>query len=278
MTRQAAWRRLLQNKAAWLPLTILASVFLLALFAPWISPYSPYEMAPDRLLEAPSWSHWAGTDRFGRDVISRLIFGARIALQVAFSAVCLALILGSILGMVAAYFGGKIDWFLARSMDVLLSLPEVLLALLAIAVLGPSQRNLVIAIAIVYTPLFARIARGATLSARQETYVEASILLGGSAIYNMGRHILPNISGPLLVQCSLSLAFAVLAEAALSFLGFGVEPDVPSWGMMLKSGKDWMEEAWWLASFPGVILTALVFSFHQLGEQLQKLIQATNTH
>lgn len=267
------WHRFRRQPWSRFTLGISLLLFIAAVFAPWLSPYSPYEMNPDKLLLPPSWEHWAGTDRFGRDVFTRLIYGSRIALHVAATAVTLALVTGTAIGMLAAYYGGKVDWFLMRLIDVFLSLPEILLALIAIAVLGPSQINLALAIGMVYWPLFARIARGATLNIRHESYVEASLLLGAGPLYSIWRHILPGISGPIIVQTSLSLAFAILAEAALSFLGFGVEPDVPSWGMMLKEGKDWMEEAWWLATIPGLVITMVVFNFHQLGDQLRQAMQ-----
>lgn len=273
MDNKRLWRRFRRQAWSRSTLTMISLLLLAAIFAPYIAPYSPYEMNPEQLLAPPSSQHWAGTDRFGRDVFSRLIYGARIAVEVAVVAVLIALIGGTFIGVSSGYFGGRIDWLLSRCVDVLLSLPEILLALIAIAVLGPSQSNLMLAIGIVYLPLFARIARGATLKIRQEPYIEASLLLGAGPWYIIRRHILPNISGPLIVQISLSLAFAILAEAALSFLGFGVEPDVPSWGIMLKEGKDWMEDAWWLATFPGVIMTLAVLSFNLFGDQLRRSLQ-----
>jgi peptide/nickel transport system permease protein len=266
------WRRFYRQPLALFSLSCIVIMVTAAIAAPLLAPYSPFTMNPDQLLRPPSLEHWAGTDRFGRDVLSRLIYGARIALEVAATAVGLALVAGTMLGIAAGYWGGKLDWLLSRVIDVMLSLPEILLALTAIAVLGPSQTNLMIAIGVVYTPLFARIARGATLRIRSETYLEASLLLGASSWHTIWHHVLPNIAAPLTVQVSLSLAFAILAEASLSFLGFGVEPDIPSWGMMLQSGKNWMEQAWWLATFPGLIMTLAVLSFNLFGDQLRRAL------
>ncbi|MEK3935656.1 ABC transporter permease [Sporosarcina sp. FSL W7-1349] len=184
-------------------------------------------------------------------------------------AVGFSLFFGTMIGIVAGYFGGKIDQILSRITDVLFAFPDILLALVIMAILGPSLTNLMIAIGIVYTPIFARIARGAVLNIRDSLYIEAARSMGVSSFQIMIRHILPNSLAPLIVQVTLSFAFAILAEAALSFLGLGVSPDTPSWGIMLSEAKDWMEISWWTAIFPGIAITLAVLSFNIMGDGLR---------
>lgn len=273
MNRIRLWQQYRQQTLARSSLGIIIAVFLLALIGPILAPHDPLSMQADALLRAPSAEYLAGTDRFGRDVASRLIYGCRIALQVACLAVGFAAILGTILGMIAAFARSWLDQILSRLMDMMLAIPEVPLALCLIAVFGASRKNLILTIGIVYTPLFARIARSASLQIRAETYVTASRLLGANTAQLMRRHIIPNIAPYILVQISLSLAFAILAESTLSFLGFGVEPDQPSWGVMLKEGKDWLEQAWWLALFPGLLITIVSLAFHLCGDALRKALR-----
>ncbi|MDQ3234606.1 MAG: ABC transporter permease [Pseudobdellovibrionaceae bacterium] len=268
------WQRLRRAPWSGSALVIALVIILCAIGAHWLAPYSPYSMNADALLDPPSASHWLGTDRFGRDVLSRLLHGARMALGVAITAVSLAFIGGTTLGMLAGYFGGIPDRIVTGISNLVLAIPEILLALTAIAILGPSQRNLILAIGIVYLPIFALIARSATLKVMTEEYITAVELLGARPLYILRHHVLTNIWVPLLVQIALSLAFAILAEAALSFLGFGLEPDVPSWGIMLREGKDWMEEAWWLAVFPGLMISLSTLSFNLLGEACRQAMEA----
>ncbi len=242
---------------------------LLALAAPWVAPYDPYAMHPQDVLARPGSAHLLGTDPFGRDVLSRVIYGTRTALLVGLVSVSIALAAGGTLGLIAGYFGGMIDGVLSRLNDGLLSFPDILLALAIMAVLGASTANVMIAIGIVYTPIFARIARGAALQVCQQPYIEAARAIGLGHVRIMFRHILPNVAAPLVVQTTLSLAFAVLAEAALSFLGLGVEPDAPSWGVMLNEGRAWIELAWWIPLFPGLAITLAALSFNLLGDGLR---------
>jgi peptide/nickel transport system permease protein len=264
------WRRFRRNRLAVLGLGAIVLFVILGAGAPWIAPYDPmFDMNVDALLGPPTAAHWLGTDRFGRDVLSRIIHGARISLQVAVAAVSLALAAGTVIGICGGYFGGRTDTLLSRSMDVLMSLPDILLALALMAILQAGIGSLMLAIGIVYTPIFARVARGAALQVRGSEFVEAARAAGLGHARILLRHILPNITAPLAVQTTLSLAFAVLAEAALSFLGLGVEPDAPSWGMMLRDGKARMELAWWVAVFPGAAITAVVLAFNLLGDGLR---------
>nr|WP_256558267.1 ABC transporter permease [Halobacillus sp. A1] len=226
-------------------------------------------MAPDARFAEPSLAHFLGTDQFGRDILSRIIYGSRISLQVGIISVGLSFVLGTLIGVVAAYYGKWVDAALSRLTDVMFSFPDILLALVIMAILGPSLTNLMIAVGIVYTPIFARIARGSVLSIKNSLFIEAARSMGVSNLKIMWKHILPNSMAPLIVQVTLSFAFAILAEAALSFLGLGVSPDTPSWGIMLSEGKSWMESAWWIAVFPGIAITLAVFSFNVMGDGLR---------
>lgn len=261
--------RFRKNHLALIGFFIIAIIGVVALLAPWLAPYNPYEMNTAARLGSPSAEHWLGTDHFGRDILSRIMFGAQISLQVGFISVGLSLVAGVMIGVVAGFFGGWIDGLLSRLTDVMFSFPDILLALVIMAILGPSLTNLMIAIGIVYTPIFARIARGAVLALKDSLYLEAARSMGVSSIRIMWEHVLPNAFAPILVQASLSFAFAILAEAALSFLGLGVSPDSPSWGIMLSDAKDWMELAWWMALFPGIAITLAVLSFNVTGDGLR---------
>lgn len=263
------WKRFKQNRFAFVSFLFIALILVVALFAKWIVPYDPYFMDSSSPLTSPNAQHWFGTDQFGRDIFSRILYGTQISLKVGLIAVGFSLFFGTIIGIVAGYFGGKIDQVLSRITDVLFAFPDILLALVIMAILGPSLTNLMIAIGIVYTPIFARIARGAVLSIRDSLYIEAARSMGVNSFQIMLRHILPNSLAPLIVQVTLSFAFAILAEAALSFLGLGVSPDTPSWGIMLSEAKDWMEISWWTAIFPGVAITLAVLSFNVMGDGLR---------
>lgn len=252
---------------------IAAGVLLLfalaALLAPLLAPYDPYALSTEPLAP-PSAQHLFGTDDLGRDVLSRVLYGARISLGVAVVAVLASLSMGTLLGTWAGLGGRIADAVVGRTTDVMFALPDLLLALVVMAVLPRGPWTVALAIAIVYTPMFARVSRAAVMELRSAPFVEAARALGAGSARVTTRHVLPNIKRPLVTQATLSLAFAVLAEAALSFLGLSGEPDAPSWGRMLRSGRDWMDEAWWLAVFPGLALTVAVFAFNALGEQRKR--------
>ncbi|MCP5488965.1 MAG: ABC transporter permease [Verrucomicrobia bacterium] len=250
-------------------LVVLSLLGLLALFAPVIAPYDPFALSGNAMLAPPGPDHWLGADQLGRDLLSRLLYGARISFHVAVLSVGFALGIGTLAGGIAGYVGGWIDQVVSRCVDVLFSIPDILLALAIMAALGPTLNHLVLAIGIVYTPIFARIARGAVLDLRHADYIEAARSIGSSPAAILYRHVLPGILGPLVVQTTLSFAFAILTEAALSFLGLGVEPDQPSWGILLNQGKDLMERAWWIAVFPGLAITLTVFCFNLVGDGLR---------
>ena len=267
--KRRRWPRLFRQRALLVGGAIILLMALCALLAPIVAPYDPSEMHPDNALEGPSAQFWLGTDMFGRDQFSRILHGARISFMVGLISVSIALLLGGILGLIAAYSRGWIDNLIMRVMDILFAFPFLLLTIAIMAAFGTSLANAMIAIGIVYTPSFARVARGAALSVMELGYVEASQALGTSSWRMMFRHVLPNIQGPIIVQTSLSLAFAILAEAALSFLGLGAQPPTPSWGLMLNEGRDFFNQAPWLAIFPGIAITVAVLGFNLLGDGLR---------
>lgn len=258
-----------QNRLALAGLVLILIFLLMAVFAPLIAPYDPYRIDENAVLSPPSAEHPLGTDSFGRDVLSRMVYGARISFKVGLISVGIALAAGVLIGAAAGYYGRWVDAALSRVIDVLFSFPDILLALVIMAVLGASLTNVMIAIGIVYTPIFARITRGAVLEIKGSLFIDAARVLGAGRLTILRRHILPNVMAPIIVQTTLSLAFAILAEAALSFIGLGVEPDTPSWGIMLNEGKDWMEAAWWIAVFPGAAITLAVLGFNVLGDGLR---------
>lgn len=260
-----------ENRLAAAAAAAVALVALAALLAPVITPYGPLDLG-DAPLAAPSADHWLGTDQLGRDILTRVVYGSRISLAIAGIGVAASLVAGTAMGLLAGYFRGWVDGAVSRVTDVMFSLPDILLALVIMAVLGPGFDRITLAIAIVYTPIFARVCRGAVLSVSRQPYVEAARAMGLSSRRILARHILPNITGPLIVQTTLSLAFAILAEAALSFLGLSGEADAPSWGLMLRQGKDFLEIAWWVAVFPGVAITLTVLGFNLLGDGLRDAI------
>ena len=264
--------RFFHNKLAVTGSIILLLFLLMAIFAPVLAPYDPFYMDSSAPLAPPSAAHLLGTDNMGRDILSRIFYGARISLRVSLVSVTIATVAGVFLGVAAGYFGKLTDGVISRILEIMFAFPEALLALLIMSILGPSLNNIMIAIGIVYTPIFARITRGAVLSVKDSLYVEAARSIGVKDSTIIVRHILPNILSPILVQVTLSLAFAILSEAALSFLGIGVEPDVPSWGIMLNNGKAWIEIAWWVGVFPGIAIALAVLGFNVLGDGLRDVL------
>jgi peptide/nickel transport system permease protein len=270
---ESPWRRSLRaarrDPRTLLGAGIVATVILLAGLAPVLSPYDPN--TPDFLatLAAPSRAHWAGTDELGRDVLSRIVWGARASLVVGLISVGGALAVGSLIGLVAGYFGRRVDTLLMRAMDVIFAFPSILLALAITAALGPSLGNAMIAIAVVYVPVFARLARGQVLVIREMTYVEASRALGTDSRTIILQHIAPNILSPLVIQGSLLFASAIITESYLSFLGLGIQPPAPSWGSMLKTAIGYLGQAAWMAWFPGLAIFLAVLGLNILGDGLR---------
>jgi peptide/nickel transport system permease protein len=264
--------RLLNNRAATIGLAIVGVYLLLAIGADWLPLRSPVQIVAANRMAGPSWTTPLGADTFGRDLLSRIVFGARLSLQVSALSVALALIGGSFLGLVAGYAGGWLDQVIMRTMDVLFAFPAILLALGVVAALGPSPNNVVIAIGLVYTPIFARVVRGPVLALKEREFVEAARALGARASRIIARHVLPNLLSVLIVQTSIALSWAVLTEASLSFLGLSAQPPAPSWGVMLNEGRQNLELAPHMAIFPGLAIMLAVLGFNLLGDGLRDVL------
>jgi peptide/nickel transport system permease protein len=258
---------------------VILIMALAALFADVIAPYDAYELNQRLQFRAPNLNHWLGTDEFGRDVLTRLIYGARIALFIGLASSFLGATAGAVLGVVSAYMGGKTDLWLQRVMDVMLAFPLLILALAIVSVLGRSIPNLILAIAIPVIPRTARIVRSSALSAKENVYVEAARAVGGTHRQVMFRHIVPNIMAPYLIVLTAQLGGAILTEASLSFLGLGTAEPTPSWGLMLSGGAPmYAEKAPWLAIFPGLVISLAVFGFNLLGDSLRDALDPKLRH
>ena len=248
---------------------IIILMIFVGIFAPYLSPYNPTKMAPRIRREAPSKEHWLGTDRLGRDMLSRLVWGARVSLIIGVLAVAVAMVVGLTVGMLSGYYGGLLDEVLMRIMDVIFAFPSLLLAIALIAVTGPSMRNIIFVVAVIRIPRFARILRASVLSLKQKEFVEAARALSKSDIGIMWQHILPNCIAPLTVEASLSVATAIITESALSFLGLGVRPPTPSWGQMIADGRSELFTAPWIVIFPGLAIMLTVLGYNLLGDGLR---------
>ena len=270
--RVASWRLLLRNPVTVLSAVVLAVVVVIALTANWIAPFGVNDVDVPNALQPPSGAHWFGTDELGRDVFSRVLVAVQASLRVSVVSVTFAVVVGVTIGVIAGYRGGWIDTVFMRVVDVMFAFPVLLLALAVVAILGPGVTTTILAIGIVYTPIFARVARASTLSVRVEPFVQLSRTIGTGHGYILVRHILPNIAGPLVVQTSLSLAFAILSEAALSFLGLGIQPPQPSLGRMIFDSQGFVTLAWWMAVFPGAAIFVAVLAFNLLGDGLRDVL------
>jgi len=266
---QRALRRLARRRGAMVALGVVVVFALLALLAPQVAPFDPLATSWSAVRKAPSAAHWFGTDEIGRDVLSRVIFGTRASLLAGVVSVSIALALGVPIGLAAGYVGGWIDGLISRMTDAMLACPFLILAIALAAFLGPSLTNAMIAIGISATPIFVRLTRAAVLQVKVEDYVEAARAVGNSHLRIAVRHILPNVVPPLIVQATLAIAAAVIAEAALSFLGLGQQPPAPSWGSMLNTAKNYIDNAPWMAVWPGLSIFLLVLSFNLLGDGLR---------
>ena len=265
-------RRALRHRLVMLGSAIILVLGFVALFGPWLAPYDPVGMDFGARFAPPSLAHPFGTDDFGRDIFSRILYGAAVSFRVAFIAVAISATVGVFLGAVAGFYGRWLDEVVMRFMDILFAFPAVLLAITVMAILGRGIENAMIAIAIVYIPIFARVARGAVISVRGREFVTAARALGQGNTTIIFKHILPNALGPIIVQTSLSLAFAILAEAALSFFGLGTQPPAPSWGRMLSEGRAFLRQAWWMGVFPGLAIMLAVMGFNFFGDGLRDLL------
>lgn len=271
------FRRLKQHRVGMIGLALVALLLFVAVFGRYLAPYDPNEIDMDNRFSPPTLEHPMGTDDFGRDTLSRIMYGARVSLQVGIIAVGIAASVGTFLGLIAGYGGRLPDEFIMRGMDILFAFPAILLAIAILAALGKGVTNAMIAIGVVYIPIFARIARGEVLSIRGKEFIDAARASGASSRRIMSRHILPNASGPLIVEISLSLAFAILAEAALSFFGLGTQPPDPSWGRMLSEGRAYFRQSPWMAIFPGLAIMLTVMGFNFLGDGLRDAMDPRHT-
>jgi peptide/nickel transport system permease protein len=253
--RVASWRLLVGNPVTVVSAVVLAVVLVIAVTAQWLAPYGINDVDVPNALQSPSGAHWFGTDELGRDVLSRVLVAIQASMRVAVVSVAFAVVVGVTVGVVAGYRGGWVDTVFMRVVDVMFAFPVLMLA-----------------IGVVYTPIFARVARASTLSVRTEPYVAVSRTMGTGHVYVLVRHILPNIAGPLIVQTSLSLAFAILSEAALSFLGLGIQPPQPSLGRMIFDSQGFVTLAWWMAVFPGAAIFVIVLAFNLFGDGLRDVL------
>ncbi len=262
-------RSILQTRLAGASLAIVLVVVFAAVFAGIIAPYDPNLQDYSAFTKAPSWQHLLGTDDLGRDVLSRIIYGSRVSLEVGIIAVGIALVAGVAIGLVAGYWGGALDDVLMRVMDAVQAFPGLILALAITAALGPGITKVMIAIGVVGTPVFARLTRAQVLSVRERDYVIASRALGAGPLRTILQHVWPNVTAPLIVQATLLVGGAIISEASLSFLGVGVQPPTASWGSMLQTGYQYMQVAPWLSIFPGLAIFLTVLSFNFLGDALR---------
>ncbi|PWW25418.1 peptide/nickel transport system permease protein [Cytobacillus oceanisediminis] len=264
-----AWRSFRKNKLALIGSIIVIFFILLAVFAPVIAPQGINEQMLSKRLQAPSSEHWFGTDDFGRDIFSRVIYGARISLWVGFLAVMGSIVVGCLLGVVAGYYGKWVDAIISRVFDIMLAFPSILLAIAIVAVLGPSLRNALIAIAVINIPNFGRLIRSRVLSVKQEEYIMAAKAVGMSNSRILFKHVLPNSMAPIIVQGTLAIATAIIEAAALGFLGLGAEAPNPEWGKMLADAKAYLVQAPWTMIFPGLAIMLTVLGFNLMGDGLR---------
>ncbi|QED47061.1 nickel transporter permease [Cytobacillus dafuensis] len=264
-----AWLSFSKNRMALVGLGIVIFFIILAIIAPYIAPYSFKEQVLAERMQAPSSKHWFGTDDFGRDIFSRVIYGARISLWVGFFSVLGSVVFGTILGIVAGYYGRWVDAVISRIFDILLAFPSILLAIAIVAILGPSLQNALIAIAIINVPNFGRLVRSKVLSIKQEEYIMAARAVGMKDTRILFRHILPNSISPVIVQATLAIATAIIEAAALGFLGMGAQAPTPEWGKMLADSRNYITQAPWTLIFPGLAIMLTVLGFNLMGDGLR---------
>ncbi|TSH92153.1 ABC transporter permease [Verticiella sediminum] len=269
------WHRFRSNRLAFAGTLVLVVLLVVALLAPWIAPY-PDDIADavhfDVLLQPPSWQHWMGTDEAGRDVLTRVMYGARLSFMMVAIVLSIAVAIGVPVGLVAGYFGGRIEQLLMRITDVFSAVPALVLALAITVVLGPSLENAMIALGFVWWRGFARIAHGRTLSIKQENFITVARTLGASHLHIMFREILPNMTSSLLVSLSLNAGYAILVGTSLSFLGAGASPPAAEWGLMVATSRHYLPDAWWASMFPGLAIFVTVMSFNLLGDGLRDFL------
>jgi peptide/nickel transport system permease protein len=264
-----AWHTLRQNPVAMFGLVGLSLIVLITLVAPWIAPYDPTALNYDHLLEPPSGAHWFGTDDLGRDILSRVLWGGRESLRVGFMGIAIAIVGGTIVGLVSGFYGGRIDMLIQRIVDVMLAFPTILLLLSIVAALGPSLQTVLVALGISSIPGYSRLVRGSVLAAKNFEYVTAARIVGATNRRIMVRHILPNVVAPIIIYSTLGLGSAIIATAGLSYIGLGAQPPSPEWGAMLNYGRSFLRDAWWMSIFPGLSIFATVLCVNLLGDGLR---------
>ncbi|WP_425258072.1 ABC transporter permease [Rubrivivax sp. RP6-9] len=272
-----AGRRLVRRRAAVFGAVVVLGFVLLAVFAAWIAPHDPVATSWSAIRQAPSATHWFGTDEIGRDVLSRVVWGTQASLLAGVVSVSISLLLGVPIGLAAGFLGGWVDAVISRIVDAFLACPFLILAIALAAFLGPSLTNAMIAIGVSATPIFVRLTRAQVLNVKVEDYVEAARAVGNPPWRIALRHVLPNITAPLIVQSTLAIAGAIIAEASLSFLGLGQQPPAPSWGSMLNTAKNYMDSAPWMAVWPGLAIFVLVLAFNLLGDGLRDALDPKQT-
>jgi len=277
---QELWLRFLKNKTAVIGLVIFCFIVAVAIAAPWLTSYDNVVVKMNIVdrLQHPSMSHLFGTDELGRDILARIVYGARISLLIGFSAIFVSLVVGLVLGGTAGYYGGKIDSLIMRAMDVFLSLPDVLLALAIIAAFGNTKLNLTIAIGLAFAPKFSRVVRSAVMGVRDNEYIEAARSIGAVDLHIIAGHVLPNCIGPIIVQVTLYVANAILTIAALSFIGLGIQPPTPEWGNMLASGRTFMRDYPHIVVAPGLAIFFTILALNLLGDGLRDTLDPRLKH
>jgi peptide/nickel transport system permease protein len=265
-------RTFLRNRTAVAGLVMVMIIIPVAFLSPWIAPYDPIDQNVELQLKAPDKDHPLGTDSYGRDMLSRILVGGKISLTVGILSVLFGMVIGSPFGLLAGYYGGKVDILITRAIDILMSFPTLLMGLMVLAILGPGMNNMIISIALAFAPRFARMARAPTISIKEQDFVTASRALGMNDWRIMFRHILPNIVGDISVMATLWTGTAIRLEANLSFIGIGVQPPTPSWGVMIRSGVDYLTNAPWISIYSGVAILITVLAFNMIGDGLRDII------
>lgn len=269
-----AFLRFRRHPGAMVGMVVFLLLAVRGILAPIVAPFDPIDVIPSARTQPPSLDHLFGTDRLGRDIFSRVVHGARLSLWIGFFSVLIGAVPGILLGVIAGYYGRWVDMVIMRFIDVMLTFPTILLALTIVFVLGPSLRNVMLAVGIASIPAYTRLVRGSVLSARELVYVEAARVVGTPDLGIMFRHILPNVTAPVIVLGTLQVATAILSAAGLSFLGMGVQPPTPEWGAMLSEGRNYLRQAWWMSTFPGFAIMVTVLSINLIGDGLRDTLDA----
>ncbi|MCL6567352.1 MAG: ABC transporter permease [Meiothermus silvanus] len=264
--------KLLRKPGAVAGAVIVLVAVLTAILAPWIAPHPPTKIYYEAVQAPPSWQHPFGTDQLGRDVLSRVIYGARISMTVGVIVVAIGLSFGTLLGLLAGYYQGWVDQVVMRVMEILLAFPEILLAIAIVAILGPDLNNTMIAVGISVIPVYALTVRSSVLSILEREYIQAARALGASNLWIIFHHVLPNVASPILVVATVNVGVAILVAAGLRYVGLGAQPPTPEWGSMLSQARDYLQTSWWIATFPGLAITLVVLGFNLLGDALRDLI------